>query len=243
MNHPNIAKVLDGGTTDRRPPVLRDGVRRGASDHAYCDKHSSRTAQRLELFQQVCDGVQHAHQKGVIHRDLKPGNILVARDGEADREDHRLRLARATDQRLPGIRSSPRTGQPASARPSTCRPSRRHWTGSISTRAPMCIRSVSCSTSSDRRAAVPEQRAAFGGVSPRSSGSSARSSRRSRARGSLRHRRSAADAMRLRRGGAPLPAPGPPVPGTHRARTTRPRVATRPSPISCATCAANSTGS
>ena len=56
----------------------------GAPITAYCDQHKLTTTERLELFQQVCEGVQHAHQKAIIHRDLKPSNILVTEvDGKA----------------------------------------------------------------------------------------------------------------------------------------------------------------
>jgi hypothetical protein len=82
MNHPNIAKVLDAGSTAGGQPYFVMEYVEGTPLNTYCDKHRLDVKQRLRLFQQVCDGVQHAHQKGVIHRDLKPGNILVARDGE-----------------------------------------------------------------------------------------------------------------------------------------------------------------
>ena len=77
MNHPNIAQVYDAGTTtDGRPYFVMEFVQ-GVPITEYCDTNRLTTAERLELFTQVCDGVQHAHQKGVIHRDLKPSNVLV----------------------------------------------------------------------------------------------------------------------------------------------------------------------
>ena len=78
MDHPNIAKVLDAGTTAGGLPYFVMELVRGVPITEYCDAVSLPPRQRLELFQQVCRAVLHAHQKGVIHRDLKPSNILVA---------------------------------------------------------------------------------------------------------------------------------------------------------------------
>jgi hypothetical protein len=77
MDHPNIAKVLDGGTTEQgRPFFVMDYVK-GVPITQYCDEARLTVAQRLALLIPVCQAVQHAHQKGIIHRDLKPSNILV----------------------------------------------------------------------------------------------------------------------------------------------------------------------
>jgi tetratricopeptide (TPR) repeat protein len=77
MDHPNIAKVLDGGqTASGRPYFVMDLVK-GLPITDYCDQAQLTPRERLELFVQVCQAVQHAHQKGVIHRDLKPSNVLV----------------------------------------------------------------------------------------------------------------------------------------------------------------------
>jgi serine/threonine protein kinase/WD40 repeat protein len=78
MDHPNIAKVLDAGTTETGRPYFVMELVKGVPLTRFCDKHRLTPRQRLELFVPVCQAVQHAHQKGVIHRDLKPGNILVA---------------------------------------------------------------------------------------------------------------------------------------------------------------------
>ena len=77
MDHPNIAKVHDGGATDTGRPYFVMELVRGVEITKYCDEKNLSTRERLNLFTQVCHAVQHAHQKGIIHRDLKPSNILV----------------------------------------------------------------------------------------------------------------------------------------------------------------------
>ncbi len=77
MDHPNIAKVLDGGTTEQGRPYFVMELVKGLPLTEYCDDRRLSVRDRLDLFVQVCQAVQHAHQKGVIHRDLKPSNILV----------------------------------------------------------------------------------------------------------------------------------------------------------------------
>jgi serine/threonine protein kinase len=77
MDHPNIAKVLDAGETDRGRPYFVMDLVKGIPITEYCERHDLSIRQKLELFIPVCQAVQHAHQKGIIHRDLKPSNILV----------------------------------------------------------------------------------------------------------------------------------------------------------------------
>jgi tetratricopeptide (TPR) repeat protein/tRNA A-37 threonylcarbamoyl transferase component Bud32 len=82
MEHPNIARVLEAGTTENGQPYFVMELVKGVKITAYCDAHRLTPRQRLELFVPVCQAVQHAHQKGVIHRDLKPSNVLVAEGGD-----------------------------------------------------------------------------------------------------------------------------------------------------------------
>ncbi len=78
MDHPNIAKVLDAGTTESGRPFFVMELVKGVTITKFCDDRKLTPRQRLELFVPVCQAIQHAHQKGVIHRDIKPSNVLVA---------------------------------------------------------------------------------------------------------------------------------------------------------------------
>ncbi len=83
LEHPNIARLIDGGsTTDGRPYLVMEYVR-GVPITDYCDRHGVSLQERLRLVQAVCAAVHHAHLHGVIHRDLKPANILVDEQGTA----------------------------------------------------------------------------------------------------------------------------------------------------------------
>jgi serine/threonine protein kinase/tetratricopeptide (TPR) repeat protein len=81
LNHPNIARLLDGGTTTDGLPYFVMEYIEGMPIHRYCDTHRLTVAERLRLFRQVCAAVAYAHEQQVIHRDIKPGNILVTGDG------------------------------------------------------------------------------------------------------------------------------------------------------------------
>jgi serine/threonine protein kinase/tetratricopeptide (TPR) repeat protein len=101
MDHPNIARVLDGGGTASGRPYFVMELVRGIPITDYCDQGSLSTRARLELFIKVCRAVQHAHQKAVIHRDLKPSNVLVtAHDGESVPKVIDFGVAKALGQKL-----------------------------------------------------------------------------------------------------------------------------------------------
>ncbi|MHC4439324.1 MAG: protein kinase domain-containing protein, partial [Planctomycetota bacterium] len=82
LDHPNIAHVFDAGTTETGRPYFVMEYVKGMSITRYCDEHRFDVEQRLRLFQEVCEGVHHAHQKGIIHRDIKPSNILISMHGD-----------------------------------------------------------------------------------------------------------------------------------------------------------------
>jgi len=118
MDHPNIAKILDGGLTDKdspmgagRPFFVMELVQ-GQAITDYCDARRLSVAARLELFIQVCDAVQHAHLKRVIHRDLKPQNILVAdKEGVPAAKVIDFGVAKAIDKALTDRTFFTETGQ------------------------------------------------------------------------------------------------------------------------------------
>ena len=101
MDHPNIAKVLDAGTTDVGRPYFVMELVRGIRITDYCDQNNLSTKERLDLFIKICQAIQHAHQKGIIHRDIKPSNILVTlHDGVPVPKVIDFGIAKATEGRL-----------------------------------------------------------------------------------------------------------------------------------------------
>ena len=97
MDHPNIARLFDAGSTDIGQPYFVMELVKGHPLTEYCDTHRLSIADRLALFAQICGAVQHAHQKGIIHRDLKPSNILVeSHDGKPVPKVIDFGLAKAT---------------------------------------------------------------------------------------------------------------------------------------------------
>jgi serine/threonine protein kinase/tetratricopeptide (TPR) repeat protein len=101
MDHPHIAKVLDGGTTESGRPYFVMELVKGIPITKFCDQEHLTPKERLELFIPVCQAVQHAHQKGIIHRDLKPSNVLIALyDGKPVPKVIDFGLAKAMGQKL-----------------------------------------------------------------------------------------------------------------------------------------------
>src|SRR6185503_4545690 len=101
MHHPHVAAVYDAGAApDGRPYFVMEYVA-GVPITEYCDRNRLDIPDRLRLFAQACEAIQHAHQKGIIHRDIKPGNVLVAlADGAATVKVIDFGVAKATTARL-----------------------------------------------------------------------------------------------------------------------------------------------
>ena len=101
MDHPNIAKVLDAGATESGRPYFVMELVRGTPITQYCDENNLPVRERLALFATVCQAIQHAHTKGIIHRDIKPTNVLVTRqDGQPIVKVTDFGIAKAMGQQL-----------------------------------------------------------------------------------------------------------------------------------------------
>ncbi len=101
MDHPHIARVYDADATSEGRPYFVMELVKGVPITEFCDTHRLATPERLELFTRICSGVQHAHRKGVIHRDVKPSNVLVSMvDGRPVPKIIDFGVAKATSQRL-----------------------------------------------------------------------------------------------------------------------------------------------
>ena len=101
MDHINIARVCDGGTTAAGLPYFVMELVDGVPITKYCDDNQLTPRERLELFVPVCQAIQHAHQKGIIHRDIKPSNVMVTRyDGRPVPKVIDFGVAKATEQKL-----------------------------------------------------------------------------------------------------------------------------------------------
>jgi serine/threonine protein kinase/Tol biopolymer transport system component len=101
MEHPNIAKVFDAGTTDAGRPYFVMELVQGVPITSYCDNNRLTTRERLDLFAEVCKALHHAHEKGLIHRDIKPSNVMVTlHDGTPVPKIIDFGVAKATNQQL-----------------------------------------------------------------------------------------------------------------------------------------------
>ena len=192
MDHPNIAKVLDAGTTDAGRPFFVMELVAGVPITAYCDARRLTVRERLELFVPVCKAIQHAHQKGVIHRDIKPSNVLVSVIDDAPvPKVIDFGVAKATGAALTDLTLEPASAA-SSVRRSTCPPNKRASPGRTWTRARTCTPSacsfMNCSPAPPRWTANRSRMR----PSWKFCGWSARSSRRGRARSSRPPRRSPA---------------------------------------------------
>ena len=101
MDHPNVARVFDAGSTETGRPYFVMEYVQGTSLLSYCDEHKLGLRERLEVFIVTCDAVEHAHRKGIIHRDIKDSNVLVMQvDGKPIPKVIDFGVAKAIEQPL-----------------------------------------------------------------------------------------------------------------------------------------------
>ena len=184
MDHPNIAKVFDGGATPSGRPYFVMELVKGVPITEFCDQNHLTPRQRLELFVAVCQAVQHAHQKGIIHRDLKPSNVLVTvHDATPVVKVIDFGVAKALGQELTDktlfTGFAQMIGTPLYMSPEQAgheRPGRRHAQRHL-------LAGRAAVRAADRHDAVRPRSGSSRRPTTRSAGSSARRSRPSRARG------------------------------------------------------------
>jgi serine/threonine protein kinase len=146
MDHENIAKVLDAGTTETGRPYFVMELVHGVPITQHCDTNRLSPRQRLELFIPVCRAVQHAHTKGIIHRDLKPTNVLVTlHDGVPVPKVIDFGVAKATGQQLTDSTLFTQFAQMVGT-PLYMSPEQAEMSGSTWTRAATSTRSACCCT-------------------------------------------------------------------------------------------------
>jgi serine/threonine protein kinase len=111
LDHPHIARVFDAGTSTRGRPFFAMMYIDGLPITEYCDRQSLTVSERLELFSVVCEAVDYAHRRGILHRDLKPSDILIAENaGKPAPKAIDFGIAKVMDARFAGRRSRRRPG-------------------------------------------------------------------------------------------------------------------------------------
>ena len=156
MNHTNVARVFDAGVTPQGRPYFVMEYVEGAPITRFCDERKLSLGDRLDLFVQACEGIQHAHQKGIIHRDVKPSNVLVGmEDGRPLVKVIDFGVAKATTQRLTEqtlfTQHGVLLGTPVYMSPEQAEA----LAGWISTRAATYTHSECCSTNCSQAGALP----------------------------------------------------------------------------------------
>jgi len=122
LNHPNVARLIDGGTTEDGLPYFVMEYVKGEPLLDYCDNHKLSTTERLKIFRDVCAAIHYAHQNLIVHRDIKPSNILVTEDGEPKLLDFGIaKLLASTGQPLDITQQNARLMTPAYASPEQAR--------------------------------------------------------------------------------------------------------------------------